>query len=274
VISKPPHVVEGIPEPVLLCDGKGAQWRCNCHRLQPLLLLCVLATACNAQASEFIGQAIGEAFDRETNAPLYSETHCVSKDALARRVLYRDMEQQLIAHKFLNYETGPLTPSFVQHNMSSNDAFGVQLMDGEIIVTATEGEGAPATVALQPGVEYPIVVDAGFDAFVTTHWDGLVAGERRRFQFPVAPRETLVEMSIESVSCSYDTDTDQCFSLEPNNWLLRMVADQIELGYDASLQRLTRFRGVSNISDRSGSGLVVDIHYRYDDVAGLQCDKS
>ncbi len=270
VNSKFGHSVAGLPEPAPLCAGRGSGLRC----IRPGLLLCVLAAAGNAQAGEYVGQTIGEAFDQRSHTLLYSETHCVSPDALARKVLYRDREQRLIAHKTLDYQSGPLTPSFVQHNLSSNDSFGVQLKDGEVIVSTTEGEGAPALVALQPDTGYPIVVDAGFDAFVTTHWDSLVAGESRRFQFPLASRETLVEMSIERAHCSYDTDSDQCFSLEPGNWLLRMLADRIELGYDASLQRLTRFRGVSNISDESGSGWVVDIHYRYDDAAGLRCDKS
>ena len=136
-----------------------------------------------------------------------------------------------------------------------------------------DGKGEAKVVAVTPSADLPVVIDAGFDAFVTGNWDGLVAGDGKRFQFPVFARETLVELSIESAPCSYDTDTDQCFRLEPDNWLISMLTEPIELGYDSSLQRLARFRGVSNISDGSGSGLLVDIRYRYDDLAAQRCDK-
>ena len=239
-----------------------------------VLALCALVSVHNAQAAALVGQTIGEAFDQKSNELLYSETHCVSPDALTREVIYRNPAEQLIAYKVLNYDTGLLTPSFVQHNVVPNSSIAIQWARDEVIITTSEGDSVPAVVALKPDEQYPLVVDAGFDAFVTGHWDSLVNGEARQFQFPVAAREALVGLSIKSAPCSYDTDTDQCFRLELDNWLFRMVADHIELGYDAAQQRLSRFRGVSNISDGSGSGLAVDIHYRYDDLAGLQCDKS
>jgi hypothetical protein len=56
-----------------------------------------------------------------------------------------------------------------------------------------------------------------------------------------------------------------------NNWLLRMLVAPIELGYDARLKRLTRYRGLSNIGDGQGNGLVVDIRYNYQDVPAMAC---
>jgi hypothetical protein len=56
-----------------------------------------------------------------------------------------------------------------------------------------------------------------------------------------------------------------------NNWLLRMLVAPIELGYDAKLKRLTRYRWLSNIGDGKGEGLVVDIRYNYQDVPAMAC---
>jgi hypothetical protein len=242
--------------------------------LRAVLLWGLLALMHKAHADTLVAQTIGEAYDQGSNRLLYSEVHCVSADALTREVIYRNPQAQLIAVKALDYQPGPWIPSFEQHNLRSNDTVAVQLEQGKVVVTITEDGGEPEVAALQPGGEYPVVVDAGFDTFVTDNWDSLVAGEVRRFQFPVAAREALVELSIESARCSYDTETDHCFRLELDNWLLRMVAEHIELGYDASTQRLARFRGVSNIGDGLGSGMAVDIHYRYHDLASLQCDSS
>lgn len=238
-----------------------------------LLLMSLLALMHKGHANTLRAQTIGEAFDSISNEPLYSETHCVSPDALFREVIYRNPEEQLIAHKELNYESGPMTPSFEQHNLDAGDSVAVEMQRDKVVITSTGSNGEVRIASVIPGAQSPIVIDAGFDAFVTGNWDSLVAGEGKRFQFPVAAREMLVELSIESIPCTYSTDTDQCFRLEPDNWFIRMLAEPIELGYDARLQRLSRFRGVSNISDGSGSGLLVDIHYRYDDVAALQCAK-
>jgi hypothetical protein len=258
-------------------ERRGLTIRWAPYYCQPLLALCLLALMHKGHSSSLLAQTIGEAFDQNTNELLYSETHCVRPDALTREVIYRNAKAELIAYKVLNYESGPMTPSFEQHDLYSNGSVAVEWQRDEILMTARDGDGKDkdkvSVVSMRPDADSPMVIDAGFDAFVTGNWGSLVAGQGKRFQFPVVARETVVELSIESAPCSYDTETDHCFRLEPDNWFIRMLADPIELGYDTRLQRLARFRGVSNISDGSGSGLLVDIHYRYDDLAALPCDK-
>ena len=147
------------------------------------------------------------------------------------------------------------------------------LRSGAVVVTTRDdsADGTGRSHTLTPSPASPLVIDAGFDAFVTDHWSSLVDGQQQRFQFPLAAREALVELQIRSAPCTYPTQSDQCFRLAVDNWVLRLVADSIELGYDAQSRRLTRFRGVSNIGDGSGGGMAVDIHYRYHDLAALEC---
>ncbi len=226
-----------------------------------------------AYANDIVAQTIGEAFDLKSDEPLYSETHCLSDDALAREVIYRDVEGRLIAHKILSYSTGPTTPSFVQRNFYSQESIEVELKQDEVTMTVKdENSSAPAkVVSTRPSANLPVVIDAGFDAFVTGNWDSLLAGENKSFQFPFAARESLVKLRIKPTSCSYDSESDQCFRLEMNNWFLRMLVAPIELGYDTRLKRLTRYRGLSNIGDGKGEGLVVDIRYNYQDVPAKAC---
>ena len=243
----------------------------SCPMVVIALFLGVMMPA--AYANDIVAQTIGEAFDLKSDEPLYSETHCLSDDALAREVIYRNVEGELIAHKILSYRTGPTTPSFVQHNFYSQESIEVELKQDEVTMTLkAENSPGPATViSTRPSANLPVVIDAGFDAFVTGNWDSLVGGEKKSFQFPFAARESLVKLRIKPTSCTYDTETDQCFRLEMNNWLLRMLVDPIELGYDARLKRLTRYRGLSNIGDGKGEGLVVDIRYNYQDVPANAC---
>lgn len=238
-----------------------------------VLVLSSFAMMHSAYASDVVAQTVGEAFDLESDQLLYSETHCLSKDALAREVIYRNVDGQLIAHKSLSYETGLTTPSFVQRNFYSQESIEVELKQDELTMTVRDANSSEPgkVISTRPSPSLPVVIDAGFDEFVTANWDSLVAGEKKSFQFPFAARESLVKLRIKPVSCSYDSGTDQCFSLEMNNWFLRMLVAPIELGYDAKLKRLARYRGLSNIGDGNGNGLVVDIRYNYQDVPATAC---
>jgi len=217
---------------------------------------------------------VGNAFDLKTGELLYSEMHCLSESAQSRTVIYRDPQNALLADKTLNYVTGAISPSFVQKNHYSQQFVSVDF-DGETVkmqVATINDPRSTEQLTLTPKPDLPVVIDAGFDAFVKTHWQALTAGDRKRFQFPFASQEGLVELRIGATRCDYDSPSDQCFKLEMNNWFLRALVAPIELGYDRALQRLTRYRGLSNIGDGQGNGLVVDIVYRYEGLENANCE--
>ena len=243
-----------------------------CH-LVCLFALVLLQVTQQAYAKEVSVRVVGAAFDLDSTAPLYTETHCVSDNALTHDVLYRDMEQELIAHKVLNYSSGPLTPSFVQHNFYSQEVIAVELRQDQLIMTVKAAGNPEPQEFLFPvsQASMPIVIDAGFDNFVTQNWNALVGGQSKQFQFPFAARESLVDLRVKAARCSYSNETDQCFILRLDNWLIGRLVSSIELGYDPVLKRLTRFRGLSNIGDAKGAGQSVDIRYRYQDMTALPC---
>ena len=243
-----------------------------CH-LVCLFALVLLQVTQQAYAKEVSVRVVGAAFDLDSTAPLYTETHCVSDNALTHDVLYRDMEQELIAHKVLNYSSGPLTPSFVQHNFYSQEVIAVELRQDQLIMTVKAAGNPEPQEFLFPvsQASMPIVIDAGFDNFVTQNWNALVGGQSKQFQFPFAARESLVDLRVKAARCSYSSETDQCFILRLDNWLIGRLVSSIELGYDPVLKRLTRFRGLSNIGDAKGAGQSVDIRYRYQDMMALPC---
>ena len=246
--------------------------RSACH-LACFFTLALSTVAQQAYAKEVSVRVIGEAFDLDSSVPLYTETHCVSDNALKHDVLYRDMAKELIAHKALNYSTGPLTPSFVQHNFYSQEVIAVELIQDQLIMTVEAAGNPEPQEFLFPvsQASMPIVIDAGFDNFVTQNWNALVDGQSKEFQFPFAARESLVDLRVKAARCSYSNETDQCFILRLDNWLIGRLVSSIELGYDSVLKRLTRFRGLSNIGDAKGAGQSVDIRYRYQDMTALPC---
>ena len=237
------------------------------NRTRCQLFLCLMLLAGPITAGDKIGETVGLAYDLKTDELLYSETHCVSEDSVKREVLYKDAEGKLMASKLVDYSSGVTTPSFVQHNLYSSEFIEVGFEQGMVSMAIIDADSREIlkSAQAQPSQKLPIVIDAGFDSFVRQHWDSLEAGESHEFQFPLADRETLVELRIQTLGCSYLSQTDQCFRLDVANWLLRILVKPIELGYDKEARRLTRFRGLSNIGDANGNGLVVDIKYDYSD---------
>ena len=237
------------------------------------LMLTLLILARPLGADDNIGETVGLAYDLKSDQLLYRETHCVSEDKLAREVIYQDAEGKLIAHKVLDYSSGATTPSFVQHNLYSRELVEVTLEQGIVSMAVVDADSREThkSGSAKPSAKLPVVIDAGFDVFVRQNWDSLVAGDSHEFQFPLADREQLIDLRIKPLGCSYLTQTDQCFRLDVANWLLRMLVKPIELGYDTERRRLTRFRGLSNIGDENGNGLVVDIKYDYQDIPREAC---
>ena len=227
----------------------------------------------HSQAAQMSVQVIGEAVDLSTQEYLYSEIHCVDEGALVRDVFYKDLDHQLIAYKNLSYRTGPFTPSVVQNNFYANESILVDLQGGEVSmkITGDTVSDLDVKISRESPPDLPLVIDAGFDAFVLKHWNVLLYGESKSFQFPFARQERLIDLRIQSAACTYQTETDKCFTVEVDNWILRMLLAPIELGYDPGLKRLSRFRGLSNIGDGSGGGQEVEITYSYEALPAVSC---
>jgi len=220
-----------------------------------------------------VGRAIGEARDLKSDELLYREIYCANGKPDEIEVIYRNDEGGMVARKLLDYSSGPTTPSFVQQNYYASEIIAVDLQANQVnmsVLDAADSEPKKSSSARADG-EIPVVIDAGFDQFVRDNWDGLLAGEKKKFLFPFAERDQLVKLRIKKSACSYPDATDQCFKLELSNWLIRLLVAPIELGYDPELQRLLRYRGLSNIGDGRGNGSVVDIRYDYRDIPELAC---
>lgn len=246
------------------------------HCLRLLLAVTALATVPGAHAVETSGRAIGEARDLKSDEFLYREIYCANGNPDEMEVIYRNEAGRLLARKLLDYSSGPTTPSFVQQNFYSSEVIEVDLKAGSVTMSVLDAVNAAPkkSSSTQTDGTLPIVIDAGFDEYIRRNWDSLLAGDKKSFLFPFAERDKLVELRIKKAACSYPSETHQCFKLELSNWFIRMLVSPIELGYDPELQRLMRYRGLSNIGDGKGNGSVVDIRYDYQQIPELACSIS
>ncbi len=241
-----------------------------------VLALTALASLPGAYAAETSGHVIGEARDLKSDEFLYREIYCANGNPDEMEVIYRNETGSLLARKLLDYSSGRTTPSFVQQNFYSSEVIEVDLKAGNVTMAVLDAVNSePKKVSsTQTDGTIPVVIDAGFDEYVRSNWDSLLAGEKQSFLFPFAERDKLIELRIKKTACSYPTENHQCFKLELSNWFVRMLVSPIELGYDPELQRLMRYRGLSNIGDGKGNGSVVDIRYDYQQVPELACSIS
>ena len=242
-----------------------------CRRLT--LTVITLATVPGAYAIENKGLVIGEAYDLKSDEFLYREVYCANSNPHEMEVIYRNAEDRVLARKLLDYSSGSTTPSFVQQNFYSSEIIEVDLKAGNVTMSVLDANNSEPkkTSSAQTDGSLPVVIDAGFDQFIRENWDGLLAGEKKPFLFPFVERDSLVELRIRKSACSYSSETHQCFKLELSNWFVRMLVSPIELGYDPEMQRLMRYRGLSNIGDGKGNGSIVDIRYDYGQVPEPAC---
>lgn len=239
------------------------------------VLLCLIGWGClaTANAETTQGFSVGEAFSINSEELLYSETHCQSEDKLHREVLYKNPDGESIAYKSLDYRNGFSTPSFKQTNFQTREETEVTVDKNIVTLSFTDANREQTQKAFEMNAffDLPMVIDAGFDAYIRENWDSLVSGEQQQFQFPLVTRSALIKLQVSASSCSFESKNSQCFKLEMSNWLYRMLASPIELGYERSKKQLIRYRGLSNIENQSGTGLDVDIRYYYGDIPLQVC---
>lgn len=213
---------------------------------------------------------IGDAYDLAGEKLLYQEYHYYSADNLDHTVVYRNTENQDIAIKNVDYRFGMISPAFQQRSLQYPEELSVSMADDDLLIRYLQGDSAVKEGRVNK--KQPLVIDAGFDHYIREHWEALTNKQLLTFYFPAVTRQSLVKLRVTPRACSYPTNTDRCFSINSASWIIRLILDPIELGYDKNTQQLSRFRGLANLTDERGDGLVVDIKYRYADLCDPQTD--
>lgn len=221
--------------------------------------------AAQSEGKAFVeADIIGEAYSADGLHLLYREYHFFrSANTALHHVVYQKPQGQVIAEKWLDYQTGLVTPSFKQTDTQTGESIAVEVGRGEIIVRQQRGEPEVINQA-QLTPKNRLVIDAGFDHFVRQHWDDLVNGQRLSFEFPSVHEQTLFQLRIRQDVCdrSLQEQAARCFLIEPDNWLARLFVDGIELAYQQSSRRLIRYSGMANVLSGDAENRV-QIEYRY-----------
>ncbi len=192
-----------------------------------------------ASASTLPLFATGEAYASQSGEFLYREVHFCREDGLLCEVQYRDGDGGVLATKFLDYQRSAVAPQVVLQ---------VERLQEKRELLPPDGAGH--------------VVDAGFDNYVRSQWDALLADERVTFSFQPMGFDRPFAMRAEAETEGCDAK-HLCLLVRVDSWLLGLVAKPLQLVYSRESRRLLQYSGVSNLRNAEGETPVVDIRYSY-----------
>jgi len=222
-------------------------------------LLLAIAGANDVQAE--VRERIGYAYDMQSGAFLYSETHRnVLEDGrlIKNTIAYKDNDGNVFAEKHIDFRKSPVMPDFRLVNTQTGHLEGARGSDNELMIHFRQLSDATVEEA---SVEIPSngIVDAGFDRFIEQNWAFLVNGE-------VLEREFLIPSQLEFhtflIEKAPSERTDEiAFQLRIKSVFLQIFVSPVLVHYDARSRALLRYEGISNIRDSSGENFDVRIEF-------------
>lgn len=244
----------------------------RCRGLLGAMTVLVWTVPVTAAAPEPSGNQhfLGIAYATEDGSELYREEHWVSRKQgrEARLVQYQCSDGSPFARKWVRGATDDPAPDFDLYDQRDQYREGVRRADAQRTGAAREvyvqkgGTQRPqsAPVPAQPG----LVIDAGFDAYVRTHWAALLASQEPVVPFLVPSRLAVYDLKLSGAESRPATAADDGpvyrFRLKLDAWY-GFAAPAVLMTYTASDRCLRRFEGVSNIRSANGGSLNVRIEF-------------
>jgi hypothetical protein len=210
---------------------------------------------------------------------LYRESHWLyTEDGVEHRlVVYSCPDGEPFVRKQLNSAPGAATPDVELFDARGGYREGVRTREGRREVFAQANASAPERRA-PLGTPPNAVIDAGFDAFIRSHWDALSGA-------PVSPVAFLVPSELRYLNFTARMLRDEDSGDGALRWFRLQLADwygfalpHIDVGYDKATHELRDYSGVSNIRDAEGRNLSVTIRFprseRRDDVTSAEIERA
>ncbi len=207
----------------------------------------------------------GHAYDLKSGKYLYTEVHqpkLEGERTVASTISYYAADGASLGKKTLDYRADPFVPTF-KFNLNYN-GYGEAIVSnsGGKIVLAKTPKGGAAEERKSIEKSGLIAADSGFHHLVQSLLPKLVAGETVPFRFAVAGQLDAYKFAIKKTGEGSFEGKPAVKLLVQANSLLKYLAPDLQLLYDATSKRLLEYKGVSNIHDpASGKAYTVRIIY-------------
>lgn len=204
----------------------------------------------------------GLAYASGSTRLLYQEEHWVEeRDGRQYRiVLYRCPAGPAFARKWVRGPVGGSAPDFLLVDQRDGYQEGVNRVGGRRQVHVRENAGAAVRSAVLPDLPGAII-DAGFDAYVRSHWSDLAGPMPPTLVFLVPSRLAFYDFRVASGGQpGQGGRPTRSIRLRLDAWY-GFAAPSIDLTYSEADRRLLRFEGPGNIRDAAGNTPTVRIEF-------------
>lgn len=232
----------------------------------PLLAATAFAAASPTTAME---QYVGDAYARGTDTLVYREVHI--EDASRHAIVFQCPDGKAFARKQLSTGGAPTQPDFDFRDASNGYEEGVRGEGTQRVayVRKVDGQRNEQSLTVDPGA----VIDAGFDAYVRTHWDRVTKGGAS-VPFLMTGRGKFFPVKITAAGAQ---GPDRRIDLKLDAWY-GFAAPTISVTYTEATRQLRRYEGPGTVRDRHGKPLDVRIEFkpgdRRNDVPANAWDKA
>lgn len=173
----------------------------------------------------------------------------------------------VIATKELDYTISLNNPQVKQKDLRTGERREATINEKDITLLYQEKSTSKTEKETFPLMESD-ATDAGFNNFIITHWDELLAGKTVPLDFASISHQRLLPLKISLKSadkCALKKAAAAapiCFWVDIDNAFLRLLIGNIKLSYDDE-RRLIQYDGIVNINDSKGKTQHAVIHYYY-----------
>jgi hypothetical protein len=231
--------------------------------LSAVLWPAAISKACDPPANVII---VGVAVDKHQEF-LYCE-HFVKTDDTHVQVSYvRD--GVVFVKKDLDFSVSHTSPSVKQIDQRSGELREASTDEKNVtlIYKKNRTSAIEKTSLTRDSID---ALDAGFNSLILINWDKLIAGYILPIHFGSIAHQKNLALRIKQApseqcnngSNSHDKQELSCFSVEIDNFLLRLLIGGISLTYDKQ-RRLHEFNGTVNIEDDKQKAMSAHIRYYY-----------
>lgn len=215
--------------------------------------LCVV----NICMAEPVRHVIGKAYNNNKTL-IYTENYAISE--LETLVIYKNSTGKMLAAKSIRYHANkPYRPDITIFKHSNNSTLA--LTDKNNVLKLTQSDHFNnSEVVRENTIDNSLVTDAAFNRYIQDNWQAIQDNDKSTVNFTTAQHARIVSVNlVVSSDASCNKLGWQCLSIRPSNWFLRLLIDEVIVGYDQHMA-LRYFNGPAT-SIIGSSNQQVSIHY-------------
>lgn len=234
-----------------------------------ILALLLISPALSAEQGD---QFIGYAYDLKTGELEYKERHRRVLDNDDNKLVYTDYvdaNDKLIARRKVRYTQDELV-EFEMSDILNQETVSAKRQGQKVVLKKQEANDPPTQQELALNSDTDNVIDAGFNDYVLKHWDSLISGEKKKFNFLSTERNRWIVLELKGVDERQTSGfTIRRFQMTVANPLIRLLMTPIKVEYYADTRELYRYEGISNLRRKNGKNHSVRIEFPREDYKAL-----